>query len=174
MPEGPPLVIDMATSAVTKGSILARKAAGETTVPEGWATDRDGTPTTDVDAAIAGNVAPMGGAKGAALAMMVEVMAACVGGGALSARCSTLLDAEGPPPDLAATALVLDPAALSGGLYAQQITALMAEFDACAGARLPGARRHEARAAAERDGLTVPAALLDRIRAIADGAPAAG
>ncbi|HEY7624326.1 MAG TPA: Ldh family oxidoreductase [Candidatus Limnocylindria bacterium] len=82
----PPVVIDMATSAVAFGKIEIAKRTGKT-MPEGWAIDRDGAPTTDPDAMIDGGAQlPLGsdrehgGHKGYALAMMVDVLAAVLSG----------------------------------------------------------------------------------------------
>jgi (2R)-3-sulfolactate dehydrogenase (NADP+) len=167
MPDGAPLVIDMATSAVARGKILAARESGQTSIPEGWALDAQGRPTTDPVQALAGTVAPVGGAKGAALALMVEVLSACLAGGALGAEASSLFDADGPAPDLAQTVIVMDPGTLSGGAFAGRMTALAHAFGAAEGARLPGLRRLDARARAEAHGLAVNAALLARIRALA-------
>lgn len=171
VPGGAPLVVDMATSTVAKGKMVALKEAGATHVPEGWALDIDGNPVTEIDAALAGTVAPMGGAKGAALSLMVEVLSACLVGGALGAHASSLLDGDGPPPDIAQIAIALDAKLVSGGGYAASMTALMQEFAAIEGARLPGLRRIEARAKAEAEGVTIAPPLLAKIRAIA-GEPA--
>lgn len=67
------LIIDLATSAVARGKIAAKAKSGEP-VPEGWALDKDGNPTTDAQAALMGMLAPLGGAKGFALAMAVETL----------------------------------------------------------------------------------------------------
>jgi (2R)-3-sulfolactate dehydrogenase (NADP+) len=74
-----PLVIDMALSKVARGPIVAAKQKGEP-IPEGWALDAGGRPTTDPAAAIAGTMVPLGDAKGATLAMMVEILAAALVG----------------------------------------------------------------------------------------------
>jgi (2R)-3-sulfolactate dehydrogenase (NADP+) len=65
------LIIDLATSTVARGKIAAKAKSGEP-VPEGWALDKDGKPTTDAQEALMGMLAPLGGAKGFALAMAVE------------------------------------------------------------------------------------------------------
>ncbi|QDL92987.1 Ldh family oxidoreductase [Paroceanicella profunda] len=162
----PALVIDLATSQVARGKILAARESG-TAIPQGWALDRDGAPTTDPVEALAGTVAPMGGAKGAALALMVEVMAACVAGAALASEASSLFDGAGAPPDLGQVLIALDAQALSGGLFASRMQALLAAFAAAEGARLPGSRRLEARARSAREGLALPRTLVDRIKEIA-------
>jgi (2R)-3-sulfolactate dehydrogenase (NADP+) len=173
MPDGPPLVIDLATSTVARGKILAAREAGATEIPEGWALGPDGAPTTNPATALAGTVAPAAGAKGAALALMVEVLSACLAGGALGVEASTLFDGTGPPPDLAQTVIVMDPGTLSGGAFAGRMTALAAAYAGAEGARFPGLRRLDARARAARDGVSLPVSLLTRIRAIADHPPAA-
>ncbi len=168
MPDGPPLVIDLAVTTVARGKILAAKEAGEA-IPEGWALDRDGRPTTDAAAALAGTMAPIGGAKGAALALMVEVMSACLVGASLGTEGSSLLDAEGGPPNIGQSVIALDPETLSGGAYMGRMADLAAVYAATDGARLPGTRRLANRARAAAEGLALPASLLATIRAIASG-----
>ena len=64
----------MALSQVARGKILTAGQKGEE-IPEGWAVDEDGQPTTDPAVALKGALRPIGGAKGAALALMVELLA---------------------------------------------------------------------------------------------------
>jgi (2R)-3-sulfolactate dehydrogenase (NADP+) len=71
IPTNPPTIIDMATSAVARGKIAAKAQSGEPLEP-GWAFTADGQPTTDAKAALSGMLAPLGGAKGYALAVLVE------------------------------------------------------------------------------------------------------
>ena len=84
MPEGTkPLVIDQASSATAFLNI--RKAAAEhRTIPEGWAIDRSGQPTTDAQAALEGALLPFGGYKGANIALLVEVLSAGLSGASWS------------------------------------------------------------------------------------------
>ncbi len=165
--EPAPLVIDMATTTVARGKILAAREAGKESIPEGWALGPDGKPTTHPATALKGTVAPMGGAKGAALALMVEVMSAALAGAAFGTEASSLFDDEGGPPDLGQTIIALDPGPLSGSAFASRMTALAALYEGMEGARLPGTRRLAAREAAARDGITMDTTLLDKIRAIA-------
>jgi (2R)-3-sulfolactate dehydrogenase (NADP+) len=159
-----PLVIDLAVTTVARGKIMAAARTGAP-IPEGWALDAEGRPTTDSVAAMAGTMAPMGGAKGAALALMVEVMSACLVGSAFGVEASSLFDAAGGPPDLGQCLIALDAEALSGGAFAERIAALAALYDE-AGARMPGTRRLAARAEAARDGLAVEAGLIREIENI--------
>jgi LDH2 family malate/lactate/ureidoglycolate dehydrogenase len=69
----------MATSVVARGKIIMAAQRGEA-IPEGWAVDASGAPTTDAQAALEGSVLPFGGPKGYGIAMMVEVMAGILTG----------------------------------------------------------------------------------------------
>jgi (2R)-3-sulfolactate dehydrogenase (NADP+) len=66
LPGRPPLVIDLSLSKVARGNVMTAKQRGEE-IPEGWALDENGQPTTDPDAALRGTMVPMGDAKGTAL-----------------------------------------------------------------------------------------------------------
>lgn len=163
---GAPLVIDMAVTTVARGKILAARESGQS-IPADWALGPDGEPTTDPVVALKGTMQPIGGPKGAALALMVEVMSACLAGAAFGSEASSLFEPEGGPPNLGQTVIALDASALSGGAFAERMASLAAIYEALDGARLPGQRRLENRAKAARDGLSVPTALLDQILEIA-------
>jgi LDH2 family malate/lactate/ureidoglycolate dehydrogenase len=77
--DGPPLLIDQASSA-TAFVELRRYAERSETLPPGWAVDAGGQPTTDPNAALRGALLAFGGARGANIALMVEVMAAGLAG----------------------------------------------------------------------------------------------
>ncbi|MEM9780086.1 MAG: Ldh family oxidoreductase, partial [Pseudomonadota bacterium] len=166
MPDGPPLVIDMALTTVARGKILAAREVGDT-IPEGWALGPDGEPTTDPVTALAGSMAPIGGAKGAALALMVEVMSAALAGAAFGTEASSLFDPEGPPPNLGQTILAIDADTMSGGMFSARMADLAGTYYELDGVRFPGARRIGLRARAETEGVRVNTLLLDQIRAIA-------
>ena len=93
----PPLVIDMSLSKVARGRINVAAQAGES-IPPDWAFDADGNPTTDAKAAMAGTMAPVGDAKGAQLALMVEILAAALSASCFGFESSSYFTAEGPPP----------------------------------------------------------------------------
>lgn len=164
--DGAALVIDMAITTVARGKILAAREVGDP-IPEGWALGPDGKPTTDAAVALKGTMAPIGGAKGAALALMVEVMSACLAGAALGTEASSLFEADGPPPDLGQSILALDPDVLSDGAFRSRMATLAGIYDSLPGARLPGTRRLDARERAAAHGLKVKRALLDQIERIA-------
>jgi len=74
-----PFIADMATAQVARGKI--RKAAREgRPIPDNWALDPQGNPTTDPATAIKGLLLPMGGAKGSAIAMAIDLVAGLLSG----------------------------------------------------------------------------------------------
>ena len=80
----PPFLMDMANTGVARGKIYLARNRREK-IPEGWAIDKDGAPTTDPQAAIDGIILPMAGHKGYAIAMMVDILSGVLtGGGFLS------------------------------------------------------------------------------------------
>ena len=113
LPGREPIVVDLSLSKVARGNILAAKQRGER-IPEGWALDEAGQPTTDPDAALRGTMLPLGDAKGTALALMVELLAAGLTGATYAAEASSFLDAKGPPPGTGQLIVAFDPAALGG------------------------------------------------------------
>jgi|SRR5947209_11578408 len=151
-----PVVVDLALSRVARGPIAAAKQRGEM-IPQGWALDREGNATTDPDAALAGSMIPLGDAKGAALAFMVEVLAACLTGASLAFEASSFLDGEGPPPATGQLLLAIDPSAFGHAQFGERIAALAEAIEQQPGARLPGARRLANRARATREGIAIPA-----------------
>lgn len=160
LPGRPPIVVDLALSAVARGTIVAARQKGEA-IPEGWALDADGRPTTDPEAALKGTMVALGGAKGATLALMVEVLAAALTGAHLAFEASSFLDEKGPPPGTGQMILAIDPAGFGHASFATRITALAAAIEAQAGTRLPGERRRRLRERAEAEGLVLPAALVE-------------
>ena len=150
-----PVVIDLALSKVARGNIVAAKQKGEP-IPEGWALDKEGHPTTDADAALAGTMIALGDAKGAALALMVEVLAAALVGTHFAFEASSFLDDRGGPPQTGQLIIAIDPAGFGHSVFSQRMQVLAQAIESQEGARLPGARRLALREKAEREGLSVP------------------
>lgn len=160
-----PIVIDFALSSVARGKIMAAKQAGKS-IPEGWALGPDGKPTTDAETALQGSVIPISGAKGAALALMVEIMSGCLAGAALGFGASSLFEGDGAPPNLSQVILAIDAGNLSGGGFAERMKELANIYDSIEGARFPGQKRLQNRKESEEHGLYVPAALLNEINTL--------
>jgi (2R)-3-sulfolactate dehydrogenase (NADP+) len=163
LPGRAPLVVDLSLSRVARGNIMTAKQRGEK-IPEGWALDEDGRATTDPEAALRGTMVPMGDAKGTALALMVELLAAGLTGANFAAEASSFLDADGPPPGTGQLILTFDPAAFGGDAVAR-FGALAEAIESQPGARLPGMRRLKAREKAKAKGLSISDALMKEIEA---------
>ncbi len=162
-----PLAIDLSLSRVARGKVMHAKKSGQP-IPEGWALDRDGNPTTDPEAALAGSMVPIGGAKGTALALMVEIFASVMTAANPSYAASSFFAAEGPPPGVGQFLMAFQPSVGFG----DRLEALLSEIEALEGTRLPGARRAKAIADAEINGIAVPAgyiAAAKRLAIEADG-----
>ncbi len=131
---------DQSTTTVALGKITMAKAAGER-IPEGWAVDAEGLPTTDPDAALAGSLVSMGGYKGWGFGLMAELLAAGLTGGVVSRDVRPLKAPDGPPHDLGQYYLLMDPG-VSGPFYERlkQVQEGVALDD---GARIPGQGKGE-------------------------------
>ena len=81
--------IDLATSIVARGNIIAAQKKGEP-IPEGWALDVEGNPTTDAQKALLGTVLTMAGHKGYALALMIEVFSSVLSGAAIGSSIGSM------------------------------------------------------------------------------------
>lgn len=161
----PALVIDLALSVVARSKVVAAQQANAA-IPADWALDRAGRPTTDPAEALAGSLLPMGGAKGAALAIMIEVLAAALTGSAFGWEASSFLDDQGPAPNTGHALIAIDARKLSAGRFDARMQALVAMLTAEEGARMPGSRRLARRERARADGLSIPAALHRQILAL--------
>lgn len=164
-----PLVIDLSLSKVARGKIMVAAQKGET-IPEGWALDAQGKPTRDAKAALAGTMLPLGDAKGAALVLMVEILAAALTGARFGYEASSFFDAKGPPPRVGQFFLVIDPMRFAGPGFAKRVAGLAQAILDQPGTRLPGERRLKLRAAAARDGIAIPDALFAELTRRARGA----
>lgn len=132
-------------------------------IPPHWALDTEGQPTTDAAAGLDGSIAPAGGHKGSALALMVEVLAAGLTGASFSHQASSLGDDLGGPPRLGQTLIAIRPG--SPG-FAARIETLLSDMIAQPGVRVPGDRRHANRRRNEAEGVTVDADLMSQLHEI--------
>ncbi|MFJ4264367.1 Ldh family oxidoreductase [Paenarthrobacter nicotinovorans] len=108
-----PIVLDMSSSLVAKGKILRAQLEGATTIPVGWAYDKNGVPTTDPMAAMTGLLAPIGGAKGAGLALAIDLLSGVLSGTALTGRVSSVVDLS-RPSETGHLAIAINPEAFVG------------------------------------------------------------
>ena len=161
---GDPVVVDVSLSKVARGKLMAAKQKGEA-IPEGWALSPDGSPTTDPATGMAGTMVPMGDAKGATLAIMVEMLCAGLTRANYAHEATSFFDAEGDPPGVGQLLIAIDPEAFGPGAAAR--FAVLAEaIEGVDGARLPGRRRQALREEYERGGIPVDRDLVRRIELV--------
>ncbi|MDP3525089.1 MAG: Ldh family oxidoreductase [Hoeflea sp.] len=159
-----PVVVDISLSKVARGKIMAAAQKGEA-IPEGWALDPEGRPTTDAKAAMAGTMIPLGDAKGTALALMVELLCAGLTGANYAWQQTSFFDDKGDPPGTGQAIIAIDPDAFGPG--GAERMAVMADMVAgTEGARLPGRRRQQIRTGFLENGIPVDADLARTIGAI--------
>ena len=154
-----PYVFDFATSIAARGEIELRRRDGGS-LPDGWALDADGAPTTDPAAALEGAMLPFGGHKGSALATMIELLAGVLIGDATSAETLAELGTTTLHPTHGELVLALSPAALAAGRPGDPLARAEHLFEAILGqgARLPSQRRFRARERSEREGISLSGA----------------
>lgn len=161
-----PIVVDLSLSEVARGKIMLHAKEGKL-IPPGWAVDKDGNPTTDPKAALTGSLAPIGGAKGAALALMVEVLCVALTGAAFSFENDSYFE-PGGKPRIGHAILAIDPDALAGAeSYYSRLEGMISRMLADEGVRLPGARRQQSAARVREEGIEISDALHAELRALA-------
>ncbi|HCL64657.1 MAG TPA: sulfolactate dehydrogenase [Rhizobium sp.] len=161
--DGEPIVIDLALSKVARGKIMAAAQKDEP-VPDDWAFDAEGNPTSNPHAALAGTMAPLGGAKGAALAMMVEILSAGLIGANYAYESSSLFDDKGEPVALGQTIIAIDPVATGGSGVLRRLKELADEIDAQEGARIPGRRGQSLRRQAIETGIEIEDEVIQAVK----------
>jgi (2R)-3-sulfolactate dehydrogenase (NADP+) len=111
---------------------------------------------------------PMGGTKGAMLALVVELMVTALTGAAMGFEASSFFVDEGNRPRIGQAFLVVDPGALAGReVYTARVEALIAEMKRDPGVRLPGDRRRANAARARSVGVDLPEALFATLERLA-------
>lgn len=135
-PPRPPLVIDQSSSATAFVNI-ARAAAEGRPIPAGWAVDAGGQPTCDPAEAVRGALLPFGGAKGANMALLVEIMAAGLGGAAWSLDAGHFREGS-RGPGVGLTVIAIAAGAADPG-FAERLAAHVDRI-AARGVHIPGMR----------------------------------
>lgn len=163
-----PLLIDQSSSATAFVNI--RKAAEEgRELPEGWAIDSAGKPTTDPAAAMKGALLAFGGNRGANVALMVEVLAAGLTGANWSLDAPSFLEgSENPGTGL--FVLAIEPRLIDPDFEVrlkEQVGRLAAEYRV----HIPGMSRGKAGMLAKALGIDIPADLAQQIASFAQNAP---
>lgn len=158
-----PMVFDLATAAMARGEIMIAARDGHA-VPEGVGLGADGQPTTNPSRILDGVQLPFGGYKGAALALMVELLAGSLIGESFSYEAALRDNGDGGPARGGELIIAFDPAAFgSAETWDSHADAFFAELSALDGVRLPGDRRYENRQRTPDDGIDIPETLHRQI-----------
>lgn len=173
---GDAILLDMATSATALGKILVARGRGDR-IPEGWAITKAGEPTTDPSEALAGLLLPMAGPKGFGLALVLEVLSACLSGAPPGRGAGSVMNTWDRPEGLGHFFLAIAPKTFGGetAFYAS-VDELAAQVHgaepASEGARglLPGEIEARAEAEGSRNGIPLPAMTVESLRRLADAA----
>ncbi|MDQ0322707.1 LDH2 family malate/lactate/ureidoglycolate dehydrogenase [Pararhizobium capsulatum DSM 1112] len=166
---GSPYVFDFATSVAARGEIELHRRAGKQ-LPEGWAIDADGQPTTEPEAALTGAMLPFGGHKGSAISTMIELLAGIMIGDLTSPEVLDYLGTTTLAPRHGELILAFSPEAFAAGRPGDPFARAEALFEAIAGqgARLPSQRRYAARAISREAGITLTADEIKQLDRLED------
>jgi LDH2 family malate/lactate/ureidoglycolate dehydrogenase len=171
-----PIVIDLATSHVARGNIIAAAREGQP-IPEGWALDAAGNPTTDAEAALDGSVLPLGGVKGYALALLVDMLSGVLSGAGFGTGVGSMYKDFTRPANVGHLVGAIDPAAFMpiddfGARVATMIDEIHAKptapgFDAVC---VPGEIEAARRLTRAKEGVPLTADVVSALRNLAEGA----
>ena len=157
-----PLLIDQSTTATAFVNI--REAARRNQpIPSDWGLDRNGQPTTDATAALAGTVAPSGGYKGTNLALIVDVLAAGLSGSCWSYQ-SPGLGVDNEALNVGQFFMAIDPQLFCEDDFPERMTTLLEVYKQEFAGHVPGEARFEHRRRAEAQGVLIDAGLLETLQ----------
>jgi LDH2 family malate/lactate/ureidoglycolate dehydrogenase len=173
----PTIVYDIATTAVAGNKVLLAKKRGDKTIPAGWAADDQGRPTTDTAAASVRHLQWFGGHKGFGLALLVELLAGVLAGSSFGTAERTASPLHGDVRVAKGFVLIgIDPSRFMPlADFRSSVDTLIREIrsgDRAPGIDriwLPGEPEHVRRLERARDGVPLPAPLLDELDRIAAG-----
>jgi LDH2 family malate/lactate/ureidoglycolate dehydrogenase len=167
-----PFVLDISLSAVAGGKLLVAAKTGEK-IPLGWATDRDGRPTTDAQAGFDGYLLPMGAHKGFGLSLVVDILCGVMTGGSFQNHIKSMYRYPADPSRTAHLMLVMNPLAL---MQKGEFRERMREFfetvkdsQVIAGSPevlLPGEIEYRNECERESDGIPLPIAVFEELTRI--------
>lgn len=169
-PNGPPIVIDIACSVAARGNIILASSAGRS-IPDDWALDAEGRPTTDPVKALKGSLLPFGGYKGMMISAFVELLAGSLSGAAYEGSLNTGGQIRSAPGGVNAIIMVFNPRLMSGwDAYQDHVAAWTSHYLSAGGpdARIPGERAFRQEEQARTKGIQLEASIADDLRKLAD------
>lgn len=171
--EEPHVVVDLSSSVVARGNIILAAREG-CEIPGDWAMNAEGRPTTDAVAALEGAMLPLGGAKGYALAMAVEILSGVLTGAAFGPHVNNLYRDDEPPADVGHNFILID---IARWMPCEQYHERMEQFleeikevPLAEGAEeilYPGERRHRTYLRKSKEGITLPVTARDELAQLA-------
>ncbi|MHB0670898.1 Ldh family oxidoreductase [Roseomonas mucosa] len=171
-PGGEPIILDMAISVAARAKIRNAAKAGQP-IPDTWATDRAGKPTTDPNEALNGFLLPIGGHKGYGLALVVDLLAGLLSGAAYLTHVKSWVESPESPQNLGHYFLLIDTKRLG---TANWLSERMNDFvgilhstppaDPNAPVLVPGEIENRNLMRARRDGIRVDPSLLAKLKAL--------
>jgi ureidoglycolate dehydrogenase (NAD+) len=172
-PGGDPIILDMAISVAARAKIRNAAKAGRP-IPDTWATDRAGRPTTDPNEALNGFLLPIGGHKGYGLALVVDLLAGVLSGAAYLTHVKSWVDSPEEPQNLGHYFLLVDTKRLGS---VDWLSGRMNDFtdilhstppaDPNAPVLVPGEIENRNLARARREGIRLEASLLAKLQTFA-------
>lgn len=172
-PDGDHVLLDMALSVVSRSRVRAAQKAGQS-IPETWASDANGHPTTDPAQALEGLMLAIGGDKGANLALCLDLMASTLSGSAMLSEIPNAANNPGEPQNLGQMLMLVNADALTEPeerstrlANARRLIETTVPIDPDKPARLPGSRVLARLRSAMDQGMEFPQGLIDDIEALA-------
>jgi LDH2 family malate/lactate/ureidoglycolate dehydrogenase len=170
--KGYPIKIDLATSVVARGNIVAAQRKG-VDIPSGWALDPEGNPTTDPEKALLGTVLTMAGHKGYALALMVEIFSGVLSGSAIGPSVGSMYKNMDRKQDVGHFFCLMNiNAFMEARLFIERIDSAIDEIKACRkrpGVEeilIPGERSHRRKIRNLRDGVPLGDETVSELEAL--------
>ena len=160
-----PIVLDLSLSVAARGKIVQSAGQGSD-IPDDWGINEQGQPTTDPKEVLKGSLNAIGGTKGMALALMVEILAGAFVNSHFGFQATSFFDREGGPPRVGQLLICMNPLEFNPEFF-KQIETLVEKILEEQSARLPGSKRFANRKAAEHSGLDYSEALIDSIELLA-------
>lgn len=171
-----PIIVDLSTSQVARGNIIAAAQRGEA-IPDNWALDAEGNPTTDPQAALEGSVLPLGGVKGYALALVVEVLAGVLSGAGFGRGVRSMYKDFSRPANVGHFLAAIDPSAFMPlDEFKERVGRMIDEIHASPPRPgferiyVPGERSHLKRIGHARKGIELAEDVIADLRALAEEA----
>lgn len=158
-----PMIFDFATSAMSNGDLRLAARAGHN-VPLGTGIDRSGALSDDPKQILDGGaLLPFGGHKGAAISLMVEILASALTGGQFSSEVDFSAHPGAETPRTGQVVIVIDPARGNNAVFADRVRKLIDSVRDAGQARLPSDRRYRTRERSEREGISIAPEQLDAL-----------